>query len=290
MDGCLQICQPRTNTQPGSQMLSRLAIRYRPAKIGAASILVLGAISGGSPAARAGTFDVKTPDVSAGETEAGLNASVFRGYPVNAELLRHSWEASISRGLTNWWAASLKANLDQPIGDNFRTSTVGTEHLFVLRKLEGGVGLGWYTAVDVAVASDQTNTLTFGPIVQFGSEKTSLTLNPFLSQTFGRNREDGIALSYGWQAKHEIREGVAVGLEGYGSIKNLGQSPGLDFQEHRIGPVLYFERPIGSKSPAASTGNGGGDGPTFKLETGVLFGLTAGTQDTAIKVKAGVTF
>ncbi len=241
---------------------------------------------------RAGTFDVKSPEVTKGETEVAVNSSFFRGYPENAELLRHSWDVGISRGLTNWVAAGLKANFDQPIGESFRTSTVGTEALFMLRKLEGGVGLAWYTGVDVAVASDETNTLTFGPIVQFGTDKTALTLNPFLAQTFGRNKEEGIALAYGWQFKHELREGFAVGIEGYGQIANLGNSLGAELQEHRVGPVVYFERDITRKpaAPLAGSGGGGADGPKFKFETGVLFGLTAGTQDTAVKVKGGITF
>jgi hypothetical protein len=253
--------------------------------------LMLGALAANG--AMAGTFDIKSPEVTKGETEVSLNSSFFSGYPDNSELLRHSWEAGISRGLTNWWAAGLKTNLDQPIGESFRASTVGTEHLFMLRKLEGGVAIAWYTGVDVAVASDQTNTLTFGPIFQFGTEKTSLTLNPFLAQTFGRNKDDGIALAYGWQVKHEVREGFAVGIEGYGQIKNIGDSLGPEFQEHRIGPVVYFERDIARKPAAGmkdAKGDGGTDGPKFKFETGVLFGLTAGTQDIVVKAKAAITF
>ncbi len=257
------------------------------------SVAVLAVAMSSTTGVSAGTFDVKSPEVTKGETEFSVNSSFFRGYPENAELLRHSWEVGISRGLTNWWSAGLKTNLDQPIGESFRAATVGTEHLFMLRKTEGGFGLAWYTGVDVAVATDQTNTVTFGPVVQFGTDKTALTLNPFLAQTFGRNKEDGIALAYGWQFKHEVREGFAVGIESFGQIKNLGSGLGSELQEHRIGPVVYFERDIAPKPSAGlkdAKGRDGADGPKFKFETGVLFGMTSGTQDTTLKVKGGITF
>ena len=230
--------------------------------------------------AMAGTFDVKSPETTKGETEISVNSAFFNGYPINSELIRNSWEVSVGYGVTAWWTAGLKINLDQPIGSPFQASTVGTEHLFVVRKFENGYGLGWYTGVDVAIHSDTTNTATFGPIFKFGTDKTALTLNTFLAQTFGQNRDDGIAFTYAWQAKHELRDGFAVGIEGYGNIKDIGNTPGVDFQEHRVGPVVYFERDLSAKE----------GGPKFKVETGVLFGLTAGTQDIAFKAKGGFTF
>ena len=99
-----------------------------------------------------------------------------------------------------------------------------------------------------------------------------------------------------------MREGFSVGLEGFGNILDIGHSPGLDFQEHRIGPVLYFERELSkagngkiagmkdSKMPANGNGNGDASSPKLMFEVGVLFGLTKGTQDTALKLKGAVTF
>lgn len=228
----------------------------------------------------AGVFDVKSPEVSKGETEISVNSAFFNGYPINAELVRNSWELGVGYGLTDWWAAGLKIALDKPIGAPFQASTAGAESLFLLKKFENGFGLAWYAGVDGALHRDATNTATFGPVFKFGTDKTALAVNTYLAQTFGQNREDGIAFAYAWQAKHELREGFAVGVEGYGSIKDIGNNPGIDFQEHRIGPVVYFERALSAKD----------DGPKFLYETGVLFGLTAGTQDIAIKAKAAITF
>ena len=158
------------------------------------------------------------------------------------------------------------------------------------------------------VASDQTNTFTLGPILQFGREKSFLAFNPFFARTFGVNSTEGIDFNYAWQAKHEVATGVSVGIEGYGVVPNLGNSPGLDFQEHRIGPVLYFEKELSAtatggpaklgkamsmtdaKSPAPADDGAGGNAPKLAVEAGVLFGLTAGTQDVAFKLKGAITY
>ncbi len=252
--------------------------------------------------AMAGTFDVKTPDITKGETEVSVNTAFFSGYPVNAELLRHSAEIGVGYGFSDWWKAGLKINLDKTIGADYQASTAGIETQFLVRKLEGSnIGIGWYAGVDFRIADDATSTLTFGPIFQFGTEKTSFTVNPFLARTFGRNREEGVAFSYAWQAKQEIREGLAFGIEGYGSVPNIGNSPGLDFQEHRIGPVLYFERSLARSAGAmaksmsikdakSAEADKGPDGPKLNIEAGVLFGLTDGTQDVTYKLKGAITF
>ena len=101
-----------------------------------------------------------------------------------------------------------------------------------------------------------------------------VALNPFLEQTFGHNRVEGIALSYGWQAKYEVRDGLAVGIEGYGLVENLGNSPALADQEHRIGPVLFMEIELG--------------GLKLTPDVGLLFGLTPATPDLTIKFNVGI--
>lgn len=239
-------------------------------------------------AAVAGTFDVKTPEIVKGQAEYSINSTLFDGFRANAERLRASSELGIAYGLTSWWKVGLKANIDAPLDENPRLSSLGVEQQVLLKPLANGFGIGWYSSVDVSTVAGDPDSTAFGPILQLGTEKTSLTLNPFLQRTFGPDRERGMALVYGWQAKHEIREGLAFGIEGYGVVPDIGRAPPIDQQEHRIGPVLYLERPLtASLDPA---GRGGAEPPKFAIETGVLFGLTQGTQGTAVKLKAGVTF
>jgi len=275
--------------------------------IRALALLALGGLLavGFAASALADVFDIKDTDFRKGEREIELNLAFQRGFPVNAERVRSSAELAIKYGITEWWKFELTAELDEPEGQDLRFSTVGIENTFALRKLESGIGLGWFTGVDFAVHRDETNTVTFGPILQFGSDKASITLNPLFEKTFGQNREEGVAFVYAWQAKAEVREHVAVGIEGYGVIPDIGNAPGIDFQEHRIGPVLYLDfdldrngkpekrlslKDTGRHGRAGEQEGHDEEGPKLALELGVLFGLTEATPDTTVKFKAAASF
>lgn len=263
-------------------------------------------------AVRADTFDLKTLDFEKGRTYLEVNTSYFRGFPLNSERLRGSIDPTANYAITDNWLAAIKATTNKPFDEDFRVSTVGMEHTVALRKLEGGYAIGLYGGINAAMHRAETNDFAFGPIVTFGTETTSLTLNPALNKTFGQNHVDGIAFTYGWQAKHELQKGFAIGLEGYGTIQNVGAAPTLNEQPHRIGPVIYLEREF-SRGAAGVAGLKGSSikdtkssaqaanmaanatassaaPPKVYMEAGVLFGLTEGTQDMVFKFKGGVEF
>jgi hypothetical protein len=108
--------------------------------------------------------------------------------------------------------------------------------------------------VAVAIDRDETNTAIFGPLLQLGNDKAALTLNLLFEQTFGQNREVGTTLAYAAGLKRELKEGIAIGIESHGRIPDIAEAPGIDWQEHRIGPVLYLEDDVGSQSGAAKGG------------------------------------
>ena len=62
-------------------------------------------------------------------------------------------------------------------------------------------------------------------------------------------------------------------------IPNIGNSPGIDFQEHRIGPVIYYEKELRGEHET-----------TFALDAGILFGLTEATPNVTGKVNASLAF
>jgi hypothetical protein len=274
--------------------------------------IVLAAIAAGvalSPLmARADTFDLKTLDYDKGRTYLEVNTSYFHGYPVNAERLRASIDPTLNYAVTDRWLAAVKATMNKPIDDEFRVSTIGTEQTFALRKLEGGFAFGVVGGVNLATFRGETNDVSFGPILTFGTEQTQLTINSALDKTFGQNRVDGVALTYAWGAKHELQKGVAFGIEGHGTIQNLGASPTLAEQPHRVGPVLYLERELSrgmassggpkglslkdlkSNAPVNSAATDAPAPPKLYMEAGVLFGLTEGTQNTVFKLKGGIEY
>lgn len=103
--------------------------------------------------------------------------------------------------------------------------------------------------------------IAIGPILSLKADRLAVTANLFLEKTFGRSREEGNALSYGWQVKYELRDGLGVGVEGFGVIDDLGRPPPWHEQEHRIGPVIFTETEVRRSYKVA-------------VDAGLLFGLT----------------
>lgn len=271
-------------------MAGHLFSRLRYAHVGAALLLCVPAPT----VANAGTFEVKTPDIDKGQTELGANHAVFSQFPPNADPTRYSVEISAGYAPSEIFKVGAKVNLDQPIDEHLRASTVGIETQVSFGK-QLGVALGWYTSVDASVNRNETDTVTFGPIVQFGTDKRSLTLNTFFAQTFGANRESGIAFQYAVQTKFEVQDGLAIGVEAYGNLPDIGSGVGIDFQDHRIGPVLYLDGPFGFGRKGSKMTAGAGDkpddkGPKLSLEIGAFLGMTEATPDLTGKFKATIAF
>ncbi len=231
--------------------------------------------------ASAQTFDVKQPSVEKGVLEYGPETMFARGVPhaLGSDVNRHANEQTLLYGIADWWKISGALKLEKPEQDEFRLAGAAVANLFVLKAIDEerqtDVGLGWYTEITGSLHRDTTNAVLFGPILSLKLDKLAITTNPFLERTFGRNHEEGIALSYGWQVKYEVREGFGVGVEGFGVIDNLGHSPPSSEQEHRIGPVLYTEIPVRSDYKIVA-------------DVGLLFGLTPATPDVALKVNFGI--
>jgi hypothetical protein len=145
----------------------------------------------------------------------------------------------------------------------------------LLNAKRGGIGLAWLTSFTGAIDAGETNAVVFGPIVRIGNGPLSLILNPFLEKTFGANREDGLAFTYGWQLKQEVAKGWWIGVEGFGRMPVFAGAGGA--QDHRMGPVVTHEIEIGGKR-------------TFTVEAGVQFGLNDTTPDTAAKLQLTLTY
>jgi hypothetical protein len=243
----------------------------------------LATLVGAAIPARAGTFDVKGPEIEKGETEIATNQTFQSGFPANADLVRHSFELGAGYAFTSHFKAGIKAGFDTPLGENSRLSFVGIEAQAYFGKLAPSISWGWFMGLDARAHRNETNTIVFGPLIKFGDDKLALTLNPLFERTFGPNHDSGTSFAYAVGLKGEVRDGFAVGVEAFGSIPDIGNAPGTSFQEHRIGPVLYFDREV---SPARE----GRSAKKMSLEIGGYVGLTDATPDWTGKIKAALTW
>jgi hypothetical protein len=231
----------------------------------------------------AGTFDIKGPEVEKDEKELLTNHTFQSGFPANADRIRHSFEFVASYAFTDRFKAGAKMNFDSPLGDGTQLSTAGVEGQLFIGKLSPAIFLAWYTGLDLRAHQDETNTLTFGPLIKFGDDALSLTLNPLFTHSFGPNHEDGLAFVYAVGLKGALRESLAIGIEAYGTLPDIGDSPSPNFQDHRIGPVVYIDHDL---RPA----RGDERATKLSLEIGAFVGLTDAAPDWTGKVKATLTW
>jgi hypothetical protein len=228
-------------------------------------------------AALADVFSVDEPEVEKGAQEIEVNAAVQNGFPVNADPIRYSMEVEYTYGVTKWLSLSPLVDFDKPDGDDFHATVAGIESVWFPVEVGKTLTLAWFSEVEWGVHHDETNAVTYGPIIQFGHDKASLILNPYFEKSLGRNHEEGTEFTYQWQAKAAVNERLALGIEGFGVIPNIADSPGIDFQEHRIGPVIYYEKELSEEH-------------TFAIDGGVLFGLTEATANVTGKLNASLAF
>jgi len=168
-----------------------------------------------------------------------------------------------------------------------------------------GMGLGFVVEFEVPAERGEAKTLIAGPIFEWASGRWQLTLNPTLVQFFGGERNDAgqqdekIDFAYANHLKYHWSDSIDVALETYGTIERVGGRGGRseeaalfgDFDQHRIGPVVYWSFDPG----LGDTASGGGsddddDEKPVSLGLGALFGLNSNTPATTLKLSLEVYF
>jgi len=222
------------------------------------------------------TFDVKQLDVTQGALELGLD-NTLQGGVTRREDNRSAHDQSLDYGVTNWWRLSGVIKLENPLEQDFRIARTSVENIWVLRAppKDGGLGFGWFTSIEASTDRATTNSSLFGPIITLEVDKVSVTANPFFEKTFGRNREEGIALNYGWNAKYKLNDQLSIGAEGFGLIENLGDFPAASEQQHRLGPALFATIKLAEDL-------------SITPDIGLFFGLTEATPRLTLKFNVGV--
>lgn len=242
---------------------------------------------------------------------------------------RHALEIEMS--VTRWLRTRVgieyeKERLDEPAGPALadayaplQLTEVALEGVVILKPVsESGPGFGLLAEFEHPLARGEMNKIIFGPIIGAKSGSWEALLNLMLVHHFGSGeqgddgleRDDKWDVAYAAQVKYEIDETWSLALEAYGTFDRLGStgepSEGArmfgDHDQHRTGPVLYYERKVGGSGgkddddgPSASgvrslgTGDAGGD-VTVRLGTGVLIGLNENTPAATLKASLEVEY
>ncbi|MCB1528931.1 MAG: hypothetical protein KDJ45_14705 [Hyphomicrobiaceae bacterium] len=210
--------------------------------------------------------------------------------------------------------------------DDLQLTEVALEGVVILRKIPeaGGFGFGVLTEFEHPIATGELNSVLFGPILGAKAGKWSALLNVMFVKHFGSGEvtDEGLErdqkwdIAYAAQIKYDFNTSWALALEAYGTFDRIGNSgtPGEgalafgDHDQHRAGPVAYYEWRVGGGRQARAISHSSGssvasldmqdegqdgeddEGVLMRLGTGVLFGLNNNTPDTTLKVSLEAEF
>lgn len=186
--------------------------------------------------------------------------------------------------------------------DEYAVEAIG---IFIPRHGDG-FGLGAVVEYEIAAESGGGQTLNFGPIFEWANGPWTATVIPTFVKFFGGERNEAgqhdekIDFAYANQLKYRWSEHIDLALEAYGTIDRVGGSGGRsdeaalfgDFDQHRIGPVVYWNfTPAFAEKPATKSGDDDeADEQMVSLGVGALLGLNENTPDATLKLSMEVYF
>jgi hypothetical protein len=233
----------------------------------------------GMAAPASAQFYVRSPEVDKGKLKIEEHGAAYSG-PGEDERLRQTHELEQKYGLTNRFEVIVEQELEDPRGGDFEAEeiVVGGQYEFVERHGDG-IGLAFRTLYEFALLGGEPDEILFGPLGKWVNGPDSFTVNTFFIGQVGNDVEiDSLELQVFWRLKHELNERWALGVESFSEIEDLSNAGSFDDQEHRLGPVAYYELPHAEGKPE------------WEFAGGVLFGLSDAVSDFTYKFDVEVKF
>ena len=216
---------------------------------------------------------------------------------------RHALEMEM--GLTRYLKTRIGIEFEKERGDEpgsiydadsfdaLKLSEVGAEVIGILKRREGdGWGLGVVVEIEKPLDSSESTDINMGPIIEIAQGPWLFAAVPTLVHFFGGdandsgNVDDKWDFAYAVQLAYEFSETWTLTLEAYGTVDrvlgsgNPSESDLIfgDFNQHRAGPVLYYNFKTKPEGAEVSIG------------TGLLAGLNDNTPDATLKLSVEVNF
>jgi hypothetical protein len=212
-----------------------------------------------------------------------------------------------------------KERLDEPASiaqandfDELKLAEIGAEVIAVVLPKDGdGIGLGFVAEIEGPVDQEEPYHLVLGTIVEFRSGNWFASTVPMVVHSFGSDTEENERadakwdLAYTVQLEYDFSERWSLAIEGYGTVERLGGSghPSEsskmfgDFDQHRVGPVIYYHHRFGAPKPmrrslegSASTSDSEEEGKNLTIGVGLLEGLNGNTADHTLKLSIEYQF
>ena len=184
--------------------------------------------------------------------------------------------------------------------DEYAVEAIG----IVIPRRGDGIGLGAVVEYEIAAEKGGGQSLNYGPIVEWANGPWLITIIPTLVQSFGGERNEAgqkdekLDFAYANQIKYHYSSALDLAVEFYGTIDRIcgrgGKSDEAalfgDFDQHRMGPVLYWNFTPSFAKAADKDDDQDDDEQMVSLGIGTLFGLNDNTPSTTLKLSMEVIF
>jgi hypothetical protein len=178
--------------------------------------------------------------------------------------------------------------------------------VFIPREADGA-GLGFVVEYEAPLDDEESSALVLGPIIEYQSGPWFAAAVPMVVHAFGGEAEEGEEIDDKWdfayaaQLAYTLSPAWTLAMEAYGTVERIGSTGNPsesaqifgDFDQHRLGPVVYFNYPLGGSGDAApdsSLLSDEDEGTSLDIGLGLLAGLNSNTPDLTLKLSIEVQF
>lgn len=222
--------------------------------------------------ASADDYKVYRPQVTKGEfaAEANINYSFDHRKEMDNYF---SQVLGFEYGVTNYWQTELSGEFEKETGSHDKLTNLKWENIFVpFAHGENWMDVGLYVEFEKGMEDDSPNNLEGKLLLEKEFGKFDNTANLIVSHEFGPNHSTDTEGGLAFQTTYRYSRMFQPGIEYYANFGDLNHTAAFNDQDHKIGPVV--EGKIGN----------------VNYNTGVLFGLSEGAQDTTVKLNLEYEF
>ena len=222
--------------------------------------------------ARADDYKVYSPRIEKGEIAAEINSN-YSTDKNHANDHYTSTVVAVEIAPTSWWKAEVGGELEKEQGSNLELTNLKFENIISPWKPgENFIDTGFYLELEKSAHNDQPNNFEGKLLLEKQLGEFVTGANLILGHQFGPNSGGGWNSGLALQARYRYDQKAEPGFEYYASYGPLDNLYGLKETDQRFGPTLQ------------------GKFGHVRYDTGLLFGLTDGAQDTTAKLNLEYEF
>lgn len=236
---------------------------------------LVGTLWGLSPTARAGDFQVYSPNVVKGEKEVELRG--FNSWGTNADSgADRAARFAVAYSPTEYWATELYVNAEREPGESLKVEEYEWENRFQFTPQgKYWADLGLLSELEIPRFSEDPYELKVGPILAKDFGRLTAQLNLLAGRQFGNNAESGVALSYRARLQYRYDRRLSPLIEAYGQPAGKISAPGRPREQVGGGVTGMLML---------------GDGENLRYSTVLLFGATDSAADTTAVMRLEYEF